>query len=266
MQHGERPCTSRSLCSPLPTESAEKYDQRQTLSRQRSSSYGSHDLKSQAAYVLLQQSANNNYCGSEHSVNEDHAPLIPRPPSRPSIGAAQPRSAKGRIYPRLRIGREDLAAQGSNVIAEEKHPFPPRLKTQSSFSKYKPLPSIGIGDAVTPEDSISLHDSFTDKAASIGDAEPNLLELADQSNDTETRICLAVKLPNGSRHERWFRHTDTLGTVLLFAKTVSKGHLPPCRLFTNEMPRRVFTDLSQTLRQSGISSRTVLYLEEVYDS
>ncbi|XP_015759225.1 PREDICTED: caspase-2-like [Acropora digitifera] len=79
------------------------------------------------------------------------------------------------------------------------------------------------------------------------------------------RIHLAVKLLNGSRYERWFRNSDTLEAVMAFAASVSTGKLPPCQFCTNEVPRRVFDNITLSLSQAGIQSRTLLHLEEKRD-
>ena len=88
--------------------------------------------------------------------------------------------------------------------------------------------------------------------------------LPDEPTDAEPeRLNLAIKLLDGTRHERWFRPTDTLGAVIAFAASVTKDELPPCLICTNEVPRRVFDNFSLSLSQAGINSRTVVYLEDL---
>lgn len=88
---------------------------------------------------------------------------------------------------------------------------------------------------------------------------------SEPSKEEVARIHLAVKLLNGSRHERWFRNSDTLGAVMAFAASLSTGKLPPCQFCTNEVPRRVFDNITLSLSQAGIQSRTLLHLEEKLD-
>lgn len=207
---------------------------------------------------------------SEELVSPHGASFVPRPPSRQKM-EGRPKSAKGHVRPCSRGGRENLASRERTPDVGGQAPFPPPLKPQLSFSKYKPLPSIGttlVPEAVSlPMRTKNCHNNNADDVDGLSQKTAGLSlqhTLSDEPSNTELgRLNLAIKLLDGSRHERWFRQTDTLGAVMAFAASVSHVELPPCQFCTNEMPRRVFDNFSVSLSQAGISSRTVLYLEDI---
>ena len=269
-RHGKRPSSTRSLDRPLPPSdnAITQTSQQRPHSNQRPSHDGGSLLRRHTTEELVSS--------HEHEFSGGAASFVPRPPSRHFPGEGRPKSAKGRVRPSSRVGRENVATRENIQCVGEQVPFPPPLKLQSSFSKYKPLPSIGTGLVVEPDSDNSLHDSLvkTRTNGNDDDDDVTLLQktaglslqytLPDEPKDTKPgRIHLAVKLLDGSRYERWFRHTDTLGTVLAFAESVSKDQLPLCHFCTNEVPRRVFNNFSVSLTEAGINSRTVLYLEDI---
>lgn len=262
-RHGKRLTSSRSLGSPLSPNSMTQTSQQRPHSNQRPSHEGSSLLRRHTTEELISS--------NEQEFSGSSASFVPRPPSRhfPDL-EDRPKSAKGRVRPSSQIGRESTASRENLQHVGEQVPFPPPLKSQSSFSKYKPLPSIGMGLVAEPDGDHSSHHSLIkrkndnvtllQKTAGLS----SQYTLPDEPKDTEPqRIHLAVKLLDGSRHERWFRQTDALGMVLAFAESMSKNKLPPCQLCTNEVPRRIFNNFSESLTQAGITSRTVLYLEDI---
>ena len=262
-RHGKRLTSSRSLDSPVPPNNTIQTSQH----RPRPSHDGSHLLQRHTTEDLISL--------GEHKFSGSDASFAPRPPSRHfAIMEGRPKSAKGRVRATSQLGREITASRETLQCVGEQVPFPPPVKSQSSFSKYKPLPSIGTGLVVEPDGDHPSHHSRVKSKHDNDNDNVMLLQktaglslhysLPDEPKDTEPqRIHLAVRLLDGSRHERWFRHSDTLGTVLAFAESVSKNKLPPCQFCTNEVPRRVFDNFSESLTQAGITSRTVLYLEDI---
>lgn len=87
-------------------------------------------------------------------------------------------------------------------------------------------------------------------------------ELPQEPDESEQRILLALRLPDGRRHQRFFRLSETMDLVLKFAENVSGMDLSEFRLACNA-PRTVFADLTQLVGESGLQDRTVLYLEEL---
>lgn len=258
-RHGKRPPSGRSLDGPSPPNDTTQTSRHRPRSNQRPSQEGSHLLRRHTTENLISSN------GQQFSVN--NASFIPRPPSRHFADKeGHPKSAKGCVH---LTGRESMASRENLQCVRGQVPFPPPLKSQSSFSKYKPLPSIGTGVVVEPDgDHSSRHSHIKNKPDNHNEEKTAGLSLQytlpDEPKDTEPqRIHLAIRLLDGSRHERWFRHTDTLGMVLAFAESVSKNKLPSCQFFTNEVPRRVFDKFTESLTQAGITSRTVLYLEDL---
>lgn len=251
-RHGERPTSSRSLDSPLQTAAQSP--------QQRSLYDGGSNLQRRS---------------SEELISSHGAGFVPRPPSRRRTGG-HPKSAKGRVRPNSHVGRERKASRES--LSDVGDSCSPPLKPQLSFSKYKPLPSIGTGLVPKTDNYHSLCESQirtrtqtdsndTVNVSTLSKATASLslqYSLPDEPTDTEPeRLNLAIKLLDGTRHERWFRPTDTLGTVMAFAASVTKDELSPCLICTNEVPRKVFDNFSLSLSQAGINSRTVVYLEDL---
>lgn len=266
-RHGKRPTSSRSLDTPSPSNHMAQVSQQRPHSNQRLPHEGSSLLRRHTTEELISS--------NEREFSGSNASFIPRPPSRhlPGKMDSRPKSAKGRVRPSSQVGRESVLSRENLQCVGEQVPFPPPLKSQSSFSKYKPLPSIGTGLVVEPDGDKSSHDSLVKRTNKNDDSDTLVKRTAglsiqntlpDEPKDTEPeRIHLAIKLLDGSRHERWFRHTDTLGMVLAFAESVSTDKLPPCQFCTNDVPRRVFNNFSISLTQAGVISRTVLYLEDL---
>ena len=211
----------------------------------------------------------------QHSVelvSSYGAQFVPRPPSR-QREEGRPVSAKGRVRP---VRREGIGSrEGSPQV-----PSSLALKPQLSFSKYTPLPSIGTGLLSELENYHVSQDSLLERTNISCNKDAGKLNhllqrtadlsiqhtLSNEPSETEPgRIHLAVKLLDGSRHERWFRKTETLGAVMTFATSLCKDKLPPCQFCTNEVPRRTFDNLFLSLSQAGINTRTVLHLEEKED-
>lgn len=214
---------------------------------------------------------------SDGGFSSNKAQFAPRPPSGQRRG--RPISAKGRVRPSSLSAREKIGSKESSPQIPLRSP----LKLQPSFSKYSPLPDIGTGpqpDAenyhvscdslvkgtnVSSNDIINKFDHLLQTTEGLSIQHTSFTLPSEPSKEESARIHLAVKLLNGSRHERWFRDSDSLGAVMAFAASLSGGKLPPCQFCTNEVPRRVFDNCALSLSQAGIQSRTVLHLEEKLD-
>ena len=253
-RHGERPTSSRSLDSPLQTAAQSP--------QERSLYDGGSNLQRRS---------------SEELISSHGAFFVPRPPSRQKTGG-RPKSAKGRVRPNSHVGRERKVSRESLSDVGDPVSCSPPLTPQLSFSKYKPLPSIGTGLVSKTNNCHSLSESQTRTRTQTDSNDTNYVStlskataslslhyfLPDEPTDAEPeRLNLAIKLLDGTRHERWFRPTDSLGAVMAFAASVTKDELPPCLICTNEVPRRVFDNFSLSLSQARINSRTVVYLEDL---
>ena len=262
-RHGDRPSSSRSLESEM-TQATHQIAQ---ISQKRPPS---NKKPHQDRGSILRHHS------SEELVSPPGVSFVPRPPLRQKD--SRPKSAKGQVRPSSRSGRENVVSREGSAHAGDvsEAPIHPPLKPQLSFSKYKPLPSIGTGLVPEAGNYRISSDSLPVKGSSYNNdaGEVNSLlqkttglslqhTLPDEPSDIELRVHLAIKLLDGSRHERWFRHTNTLGAVMAFAASLCNDQLPPCHLCTNELPRRVFDDMSLSISEAGINSRTVLYLEDI---
>ncbi|XP_070561520.1 UBX domain-containing protein 10-like [Ptychodera flava] len=89
--------------------------------------------------------------------------------------------------------------------------------------------------------------------------------IPDEPVENEDRVLLAIRLPEGERLQRYFRPTNTLKEILAYADSLSKDSLLECEMFVNDVPRKIFTDLSKSIHESKLSDKTVIYLEEKDD-
>ena len=266
---GNRPGTSRSVESPICSNDVVL---ERPLSRHRPTSSSSLDrnrFNGARSCGLARQNAvsidDDFTAGCKN--NSTDVPLPPRPPSRPPSRPlsrrSRPPSAKGRSRS---LDTTNIPTVG---LEHEKPPL------QSSFSKYKLLPSIG-SNSTTLNDYVYENVSTERYQQPAGTCSDGILsqeiaglsldlkqKVADAPSEVEpAKVKLAIKLLDGSRHEHWFQNTDTLGDVLAFAESVSCDVLPSCHFCTSEVPRQVFTDMSVTVKDAGLQSRSVLYLEE----
>jgi len=86
---------------------------------------------------------------------------------------------------------------------------------------------------------------------------------AEPSGDDANCVTLAIKLPDGTRFERQFYHTDLVADIIHAAEHHSTQPLPDCELFTSDVPKKLLTDYSLTLQEAGLSVRTMLILSEL---
>ncbi|KAJ7383048.1 hypothetical protein OS493_031218 [Desmophyllum pertusum] len=193
-RHGKRPSSTRSLDRPLPPSDnvITQTSQQRPHSNQRPSHDGGSLLRCHTTEELISS--------REHEFTGSAASFVPRPPSRhfPGTMEGRPKSAKGRVRPSSRIGRENVATRENIQCVGEQVPFPPPLKSQLSFSKYKPLPSIGTGLVVESDSDNSSHDSLVKRTNGNDDDDVTLLQktaglslqytLPDEPKDTENSL------------------------------------------------------------------------------
>lgn len=262
-QSGRRASSGTLVTATVTRQSNSTCDDIQTEKQQKplSSSYRSLDndrgsLSARRAVMLQRQNAITVDPDAEHGRGYEHfLHSPPRPPSQP-----RPKSAKGNH----RSASRPLSGGQSGT--------PPLSHSPISFSKYKPLP--GIGSKASSASSFSEQNL---KAVTHGNQtfektlshKVNELSLgrkvlpSEPSEEEPNTVHLAIKVLDGTRHERWFRLSDSVADIFAFAESVMREKLPKnCELCTNDLPRRTFRDQSQTLGDIGLQSRTVLHIQE----
>ncbi|XP_028663581.2 UBX domain-containing protein 10 [Erpetoichthys calabaricus] len=75
-------------------------------------------------------------------------------------------------------------------------------------------------------------------------------------------VILAVRSPTGERFQHTFSATDTLGRVLDTAKARFGAVYKNVLIETMDVPRRSFSDMSKTLTECGIQTKSVLCIQE----
>jgi len=80
--------------------------------------------------------------------------------------------------------------------------------------------------------------------------------------ETDGVCSVVIRLPNGTRCGRRFYTSDKIQAMLDFASTRDDCELKPFQLVT-PVPRTVFSNPNQTIGESGISSKTVLIVEDL---
>ncbi|XP_048873713.1 UBX domain-containing protein 10 isoform X2 [Brienomyrus brachyistius] len=79
-------------------------------------------------------------------------------------------------------------------------------------------------------------------------------------------LLLAIRSPNGRRFQQRFHSSETLQTVLAAAEARYGTKYEDSIIETMDVPRLSFTDLTQTLAESGIRNRSVVCITQEYSS
>ncbi|XP_071039424.1 UBX domain-containing protein 10-like [Parasteatoda tepidariorum] len=80
-------------------------------------------------------------------------------------------------------------------------------------------------------------------------------------------VTVAVRLPDGTRVAERFDCKDMLGSVGKFALDKIDGLCPQrYSLVTTDVPKRIFKDMTITLKDAGIADKTLLCLQSLDDS
>ncbi|KAL3862077.1 hypothetical protein ACJMK2_008072 [Sinanodonta woodiana] len=82
-----------------------------------------------------------------------------------------------------------------------------------------------------------------------------------EPDSDETRVLLAIRLPDGKRHQHFFRPSEPLEDVLYFIENESGLDFSAFNLACNT-PKCVFYDLTMSIIDAKLQDRTVLYLEQ----
>ena len=219
--------------------------------------------------------------------------LPPTEPPFPSSRVGRPPSSKGKSRPSSRSSAHSLTMGRSSIgnIPE------PRV-AQTGFHRLQPLPAIGSSGRNVEDNGDSAVDLCSNGTSSL--ETKSLLSLSghscnstnscksmkktrkssldgheklvndsnsslppEPSTDDPNCVTLAIKLPDGTRFERRFHHTDLIADIIHAAQCHSTQPLPDCELFTSDVPKKLLTDYRLTLREAGLSVRTMLILSEL---
>lgn len=78
-----------------------------------------------------------------------------------------------------------------------------------------------------------------------------------EPDDDEPRLRIAIRLPSGSRIDRYFSPANKLQAILDFASMAMEENLVGYNL---KSPQTLYTELDITIEESGLCDRTLLYL------
>lgn len=140
--------------------------------------------------------------------------------------------------------------------------------TSNMQQPYSPAKEIGatLLNKYTIESDVQDNDSDQDKSGSVNKIDDNVIlfkphKLPEAPNENETRLQLAIRLPDGKRVLRNFSVADKLEIVKQFAENEACSDLSNYHLSCNA-PKSLFTDLSQLIGEVGLVDRTLLFLVE----
>jgi len=150
------------------------------------------------------------------------SPLNPHPPTPSLPPTLTPHSPVRPLSSKLMVSGRSLLVRNSQS-----------LNTNTSNNCCNPIHSISGRHGSIPE-------------------EPHV--------DDPLAVLLCVKIPNGRRVQRRFRLSDLLCHVVAFALQHCKEEEEDWELSTGEVPRKMFSNLSLSLREAELESRTLLHL------
>ncbi|XP_064641989.1 uncharacterized protein LOC135496556 [Lineus longissimus] len=220
-------------------------------------------------------------------------PIGPSPPPYPPPAKRQNSANR---HPSLASRKSSIDATPADIVQQ----LPDVRPTSAALQRYKRLPSIGdktASDNLTgvtqPLRKMSLEQTpgqvpqvtAVKKELHRHYTPPQVLTIADmdQSNELipvsiqavvepatsplpgepmegERRVLLAIRLPSGERLQRYFHISDTLGVVLKFAEQIAEKKFTGYS-FVCSVPRKVFNDMEQEIKDTGLQDRTVLLLQ-----
>lgn len=169
--------------------------------------------------------------------------------------------AIGNRMPSARLQRETTFVLPDTTEKRDQNqhspPAPPKTKHQQRQSS-----SAGSTDSADRNQNTPLSEEELESSSwHVDELQRQIsnISLGSRSDGVEV-ILLAVKLPSGERIQGQFRSSDKLSTVASFGEKYSKTQFKGCSLVCHH-PHAVYSDLNITIRESGLLSRTVLYIE-----
>ena len=145
----------------------------------------------------------------------------------------------------------------SSIQKSQKNPIPP-----SSAGKRKVTKTVSNGDNKRPK-IYQTRSVFSSSRQNLI-KEPPKPRVPKEPGPNETRILLALKLPDGTRVERYFHpHARLIGVLAYAHSQYPLLHVSQCNLFRMDViPKKLLDRTDLSLEDVGIQHRTVLYVEE----
>ncbi|KAI8795136.1 uncharacterized protein LOC106077745 [Biomphalaria glabrata] len=144
----------------------------------------------------------------------------------------------------------------SNSPSHGSHKISPHKKTQNTNGEL-----YDADDDDSDSSNTKNSKSITPTKPSNGNKKPVIIPSPDHYEAKE--ILLAVKLPiNGTRHQRFFHTNERLRSIVEFAEEVA-GQDFGGYVLVSSAPRILYTDLHETIAESGLRDKSVLHLEEL---
>ncbi|NXR27217.1 UBX10 protein, partial [Cinclus mexicanus] len=140
-------------------------------------------------------------------------------------------------------------------VREGQEDAPKAIKT---FSGGQESASTLSGSDIPTEESSHMHCAPEQWGRQVRQESPRVLPVSPE----EPHVLLAVRSPSGQRFEHHFRPSDSLQMVLAVAGQKLLANYQYCNIETMEVPRRSFSDLTKSLHECGILSKSVLCIRQ----
>eukprot|EP01114_Cavostelium_apophysatum_P018261 TRINITY_DN5615_c0_g1_i1.p1 TRINITY_DN5615_c0_g1~~TRINITY_DN5615_c0_g1_i1.p1 ORF type:complete len:267 (+),score=90.75 TRINITY_DN5615_c0_g1_i1:170-970(+) len=171
-----------------------------------------------------------------YNIFEGHSLKEPAEQTQQQPQQVQSQNRRNKVDPRLLSDRE--------IIAEQEREY------QASLAE----------DRKKDEKKKEVEDAKVKEQKRLENAKANLPVEPDKSV-TAGVISLLIRLPNGMKFERRFYEENLLQDVSDFVETRDDVKLKPFH-FVTSVPRIVHDDKRKVLKELGLGTRAVLYVEE----
>ena len=153
--------------------------------------------------------------------------------------------------------RVGVNATNDNVVTSETG----RQKSDRNYPEVRTKRSSSLSSVQTSNKRVSRREMRGQQFARRRNSQKSL-NIPDEPSAGEERFLIALKLPEGGRLQRYFRPLDSFLDIVSYAEKESGRSFSDCNVFTSDVPKRIVSDLSVSLRVAGFKDRTLLYLEE----
>ncbi|XP_071805839.1 uncharacterized protein [Asterias amurensis] len=153
--------------------------------------------------------------------------------------------------------RVGVNATYDNVVSSETG----RQKSDRNYPEVRTKRSSSLSSVPSSNKRVSRREMRSQQFARRRNSQKSL-SIPDEPSIGEERFLIALKLPEGGRLQRFFRPLDSFLDIVSYAEKESGRSFSDCNVFTSDVPKRIVSDLSVSLRVAGFKDRTLLYLEE----